>query len=185
MAVDATKLGTLRTIAFGSSTTAAAPDTTSVIPGANLDWSSETGWAQIAVYQGDQDIDCSFVKEVTELTSASLPHAVGEVVRKLGVSAFSFSVDELGSAALAYASNISTSSSINSPTTTTTYKPVAVELLGIGCLYFPKCAINISSGPGAGLGAGNAAKYAFEVKPYGTTALPSGWQFRQFTGAAT
>lgn len=144
-------------IAIGDENT--APDITDIPVGGRMDWTDNEsggaaeGFSQISVYLTDDDISIEPVEEDgVEINPPTAPGIVALIRDKIGVRSISFTSYEVGAKLMQYATN---TEEIDVSGTATpgsglwvekqdhTRVSLAIEILGIGILFFPSVEIKV------------------------------------------
>ena len=172
----AEKNGPVKSIATGA--TSSAVPTALPIPGNNITWSSP--WTEIAVDLGEEDIAFTLREESLDIEGPLDQNRQSEIMFKNGIDTVTFGIYQLAQEAFALSSTNATTSNIEEEGTTITYRAMCFEFTGIGLLYLPKVRIKPLTLSGS---IKTQAKMVYEGKVFGTTTIPSGYQWHEFDGS--
>jgi hypothetical protein len=175
--------GTVRKVAF-----AAAESSIPTLPalGANISsWGSFTTTiggqpgASDDAYLSEDSISVTPRTEEVEIDPPLAQNRLEEIVIKNGVDMFEFGCYSVNDTVFALDSTTTDSGNVTEQGLTITYRACVIEITGKGILYFPKVRVKLKGFEGAvkELGA-----VQFECKVFGTTTIPSGWQWHTFNG---
>ena len=174
MAAD--KNGPVKSIATAAASSAVA--TALPIPGSNLTWASP--WTEIAVDLGEEDISFAMREESLDIEGPLDQNRQSEIMFKNGIDTITFGLYEVAQAAFALSSTNATSSNIEEEGLTITYRAIGLEFNGIGLLYLPKVRLKPVQLTGK---IKTQATMVYEGKVFGTSTIPSGWQWHAFDGS--
>lgn len=174
--------GTIRKIAFGAQDSAKP---TLPAAGGNVTWASPwvytLGGQPGASDTGYLDEDTVAMKEREESLDIDPPLAqnrLDEIIFKNGLDTVSFAAYTVDAAILALDSTAVNTSGTVEKGTTITYRAMCIEVTGRGIVYCPKVRVKVNA-PAEG-GVKKLAKATFECKVFGTTSIPSGFQYDKF-----
>lgn len=148
--------------------------------GANLDLSGlPSGWAAVGF---------EFAEDAFKFTEGDRkrievwPPAANMKTRVIekppSVSNFDFTSYEVGHALYQHCTNMTESNGMfESDSEHSVYRALLIEIGGVGCIYFPKVTIEASLPSGA---VWTLSTQAGKVEIYGTTTIPSGYQWYDY-----
>lgn len=175
--------GTVRKVAFASSESA-IPTLPAI--GGNITYS--TPWdttvggqpgASDDAYLDEDSVSITPRHEEVEIDPPLALNTLEEIVIKNGVSAVSFGVYSVSAPVFALSSTATLTSNKSEEGAVITYRAMVVEITGKGILYFPKVRVKVSGTEGA---VKKLQKVSIECKVFGTSTIPSGWQWHTFNG---
>lgn len=175
--------GTIRKIAFAAE--ASAVPTLPAL-GSNITYSSPWNTtiggqpgASDDAYLAEDSIDVTPRNEEVVIDPPLAQNALEEIVIKNGIEMFSFACYSVSKEVFDLDCTASIASNVVEQGTTITYLACVIEITGKGILYFPKVRVKLKGVSGA---VKELAAVQFEVKVFGTTTIPSGWQWHTFNG---
>lgn len=175
--------GTVRKVAFAAEATAIP---TLPALGGNItysgSWTTTIGGqpgASDDAYLAEDSISITPRNEEVVIDPPLAQNSLEEIVIKNGIEMFEFGCYSISNTVFALSSTATLSSNVTEEGTTITYKACVIEITGKGILYFPKVRVKVKGVEGAVKG---LAAVQFECKVFGTTTIPSGWQWHTFNG---
>ena len=164
--------GPVQSISLGAAS-AAIP----ALPSGGSDISSFSPFTEIANALGEDDVNFDVVEEALDIEGPLQANRVAEVLFKRGVKSVMFALYEINGTGLDIDGTITLGSDIAEPTTTAAYNAMMIEYKGIGVAYFPKVRISWEA---IEAGIKKLAGMKFTAKVFGTAAIPSGVQWKDF-----
>ena len=179
MAAFETQTNIITAVALHLTSESAVPTLPSA--GANMDWASKpSGWEQIGFKFAEDAFSASKGDQkrlVVQPPGAPTKTRVIELPET--IDSEEFTAYEIGGVVFAYATNYTETNGIYEPNSAghSTYRALIVEYGGVGLMYFPKVTISVDL-PTGGIWVLGTQKGKIEV--YGTTSIPSGFQWHQY-----